>query len=263
VTAWIALSLLAATGHAAEPAHEPVTAVWKERLLHFSYRGYSAVYPCKVLENRVALVLAAVGARPDIEVDANQCDTSVTSATVAPGEGADWTRTMPGTAPGYPGTASGPSANRIPRDGSAPGGGYYRRTEPRQEVDMRVRLSVPVEVTPAVIEELKTDRKRRELLARVTDDPLPLFDDPVPFTAQRQVLTLSRETGIEAVDCELVDQMASSLFKDLGVRVLKRNNRCDRGTVSRIPPKVTVEALVPVRIGTPGPAAAAPEEDAP
>lgn len=153
---------------------------------------------------------------------------------------------MPGTAPGHPATTPGQDGTPWTRSASEPGRGYYRRAEPRQVVDLRVRLSLPVAITPEIIEELKWDRKRRELLARVTDDPLPLFDDPIPFAAQRQVVTLSRENGLQAVDCELLEQMASTVLRELGVRVLRRNIRCDRGTVSRIPPRLTVEAMLPL-----------------
>lgn len=244
--AWAVLCLVSAAARAAEPAPEPVTAVWKERLVHFSYRGFSAVYPCRMLENRVALVLTAVGARPDLEVRASHCDTPMSAATVGPGDRAVWSDSMPGTAPGYPATSPGQDGTPWTRSASEPGGGYYRRAEPRQVVDLRVRLSVPVAITPEVIEDLQLDRKRRELVARVTDDPLPLFDDPIPFAAQRQVVTLSRENGLHAVDCELLEQMASTVLRELGVRVLRRNNRCDRGTVSRIPPRLTVEAMLPL-----------------
>ena len=102
-------------------------------------------------------------------------------------------------------------------------------------------------MTPEIIAELKTDRKRREMIARVSGDPLPLFDDPIAFAAERKVVTLSHETtGIEPADCELLQQMASSVFKTLGVREVRRGYVCDRMSASRISPTLDAEALVPV-----------------
>jgi len=238
---WLMLALSATSGVAA--GQEAVTSVWKERQLHFSYRGFAAVYPCSVLQNRVALVLTAIGARPDLSVTVNHCDTSFASGTVAATGNAGWPRSHPDAAGGYPTAARG-QASTV--DAYEPGGGYYRRSEPGQVVDVRVSMSVPVEVTAEVMAELKTDRKRRELISQVTGDPLPLFDNPILFPAQRQVVTLSRDTGLEAADCELLDQMASSVFRDLGVRIVGRSHRCDRGSMSRISPSLEVEAFLPV-----------------
>lgn len=230
----LAVALPAAGSQAAE--QEPVVAVWRERQLHFTYRGFDAVYPCSVLQNRVALVLVTVGARPDVQVSVHHCDASFASATVPATGSTRWPQSPTAT-----GTSSGPTS---PAD-------YYRRAQPRQVAEVGIRMSVPVEVTPEVAAELKTDRKRRELVAQVTGDPLPLFDDPIRFAAQRQSVTLSRDTGIEAFDCELLEQMALSLFRDLDVRVLRRGYRCDRDSMSRIAPKLEVEALIPLAPGSP------------
>lgn len=220
------LALVLLPPYARAEAQEPVAAVWKERQLHFSYISFMAIHPCYVLRNRIANVLIAVGARPDLRVTLNNCDTSFTSPTVVAGDRTGW--------PQNP-SASGPSA--------------YRRTEPLQIVDVRVQLSMPAAMTPDVVAELKADRKRRELIARVTGDPLPLFDDPIAFAAQRKVVTLSHQTtDIEPADCELLEQMVSRVFKSLGVRVVRRGYACDRISVSRIRPKLDVEALVPVTI---------------
>lgn len=230
-------------------AQDPVVAVWKERELRFSYLGFLAVHPCHVLQNRIARVLNAVGARPDLEVTLTNCDPSFASPTVVAGDGAGWPQNPSGSLPGgWPTVSSRDGASRLPNP-SASGPGAYRRTEPRQVVEVQVRLSMPAAMTPEVIAELKADRKRRELIARVTGDPLPLFDDPIAFAAQRKAVTLSHETtGIEAADCELLDQMASSAFRTLGVRIVRRGYTCDRISISRIRPTLDVEALVPVAL---------------
>lgn len=226
---------------------EPVAAVWKEHKLHFSYVGFATVHSCFVLQNRIARVLNAIGARPDLEVTLMNCDAPITSSTVVAGGGAGWPQNPTGSSSdGWPAVPSHDGA-RWPSNAPRSGSGTYRRTEPRQMVDVQVRMSMPAEMTPAVIADLKADRKRRELIAHVTGDPLPLFDDPIAFAAKRKVVTLSHETtGIEAVDCELLDQMASSVFRTLGARVVRRGFTCDRISVSRIRPTLDVEALVPV-----------------
>lgn len=228
-------------------AQDPVVAVWKERQLRFSYLGFMAVYPCHVLQNRIARVLNAVGARPDLQVTLTHCDASFASPTVVAGDDAGGPHNPSGSLPGaWPTGPSRDGAGRL-LNTSESGPGAYRRTEPRQVVDVQVQLSMPAAMTQEVIAELKADRKRRELIARVTGDPLPLFADPIAFAAQRKAVTLSHETtGIEAADCELLDQMASSVFRTLGVRIVRRGYTCDRTWVSRIRPTLDVEALVPV-----------------
>jgi len=242
--ALLALTLLPTCVPAAAP--EPVTAVWKEHQLSFHYASFAAAYPCHVLRSRIARVLNAVGARPDLSVTLTNCDSSIIEPTVANGDATGWPQNRSGSRPDDPSSVSIRDGAGWSQGRSASVSDAYRRSEPLQVVDARVHLSMPAEMTPAVIAELKADRKRRELITRVTGDPLPLFDDPMVFTAQRQVVTLSHETtGIEPADCELLDQMAMTLFRTLGVRVLRRGYVCDRSWVSRIHPALDVEALLP------------------
>jgi hypothetical protein len=255
VLALLALALPATAG-ATEP-DEPVTAVWKERQVQFFYRGVSTGYACSVLQTRVAALLGAVGARPDLQVMVNHCDESPAQMTGPVGNATSWPRSGTALEPVYAPSYPADNGTDWPRNTAAPGSSY-RRTAPEQLVDVLIRMSMPVEMTPEVVAELKTDRKRRELITQVTGDPLPLFDDPIPFAARRQVVTLSRETaGIEPADCELLDQMASSVFRQLGVRVVRRGYSCDRSWASRIAPTLEVEALVPVAFNVP-PRQAAP-----
>jgi hypothetical protein len=243
--ALLVLTLLPTCAPAAAP--EPVAAVWKEHQLSFYYTSFAAAYPCHVLRSRIARVLNAVGARPDLHVTLTDCDSPVVEPTVADGDGTGWPQNRPGSWPGDPSSVSTRDGTSWPQSRSTSMYGAYRRSEPQQVVDVRVHLSMPTEMTPEVIAELKADRKRRELITRVTGDPLPLFDDPIVFTAQRQVVTLSHETtGLERADCELLDQMATTVFRTLGVRVLRRGYVCDRSWVSRIYPALDVEALLPV-----------------
>lgn len=246
----VTLALTATSGRAA--TDEPVAAVWKERQAFFSYRGMMTAYPCGVLQNRIALVLATVGARPDVEVTVVNCDFPAASTVAPAGDIGSQTRSPRGPSGAYSmGAVDGPDAGGSQ---TASGSGSYHRAEPRQVADVRVRLSMPAEMTPELIAELETDRKRRELITRVTGDVRPLYDDPIPFMAQRQVVILSRETAdLEPADCELLDQMSSTLLRELGVRVVRRGYTCDRGWRSRIAPTLEVEALVPVGFTVSGP----------
>lgn len=111
---------------------------------------------------------------------------------------------------------------------------------------------MPVEVTPEVLEELKKDKSRRELISRVTDNPNVGLDEPIVFPARREHITLSRRTiDLEPEECELLDQMSRGIFRELGLRVVKGHPSCDRDRVSHIPPQLTVEALMPIMPSVP------------
>lgn len=115
---------------------------------------------------------------------------------------------------------------------------------------------MPVEVTPQVLAELEKDKSRRELLARVTGNPL---NEPIVFPAERRTVELSRQTlKLDAEECELLEQMSRALFKKLGIRVT-RSTSCSRDRVSAIPPHMRVEALLPVMPSVPE---LAPKEEA-
>jgi hypothetical protein len=229
--AMLALALLAVSGQVA--AQEPVAAVWKERELFFSYRSALVVYTCSALEDRVARILRGIGARPDLQVRVSNCSESIPLPDAPMSDSGSW-----GTSDGGSWGAFEPATNRS----------LTRRSEPRQLVNVSVRLMMPVEVTPDILEELKKDISRRELVSRVTGNPAARFDDPIAFTAQRELVTLSRKTiGLEPEECELLDQMSASGFRELGVRVVRRGFVCDPDRISRLSPELDVEAL----IGTP------------
>lgn len=212
------------------PAHgavdEPVPAVWKEHQVSFHYSSSIAVYACKSLTGRVADLLRAVGARDDIKVNANNCDVTLTPAT--------------------PGVV-GPSG-RISRPVSSPYPEARLDTSGRQSVFLHVTLMMPTQVTPEVLTELEKDKQRRELVARVSGNPAARFNDPVMFAAERQEVTLSRKTvGLEPEECELVDQMSTTVFRELGVNVVRKRTNCDRTRPSLTPPELVVESLMPAQ----------------
>ena len=73
------------------------------------------------------------------------------------------------------------------------------------------------------------------------------LNDPVIFEARRQEVTLSQKTiKLRAEDCELLDQMSNSVLRRLNVKVVRRSFSCGpRDAISRIPPTLVAEALLP------------------
>lgn len=246
VTIAAALTLLAATSQAESPREDEATsraesppvvaAVWKERRLFFAYRSSYAIFPCTTLEDRVADILRAVGARPDLEVTIDNCAELPATPAIGTGNRAGWEQNRA-------------SNDRIGWGGSAwpseADARLARRDEPGPASNVTVRLRMPVELTPDVAAELQRDRSRRELISRATGDPAARFNDPIVFAAQRRNVTLSRKTiDLEPVECELLDQMSSG-FRRIGIKVVGRSFSCDRDRVSLIPPELEVEALLP------------------
>jgi len=237
--ALLPLVLLALGLHA--EAEESKVAVWKVAEIAFTYRSSIAIYSCSSLQGRVKSILRAVGAREDLDVRVIGCNEFV-----APPD--DFM------------TAGGPPADRSPNGRDEPFNSagrtpsdrlLSRRPDRAQLVDVRVRLMMPTEVTPEVLVELDRDKSRRELVSRVTGNPAARLDIPVAFPAQWQPVTLSRASiGLEPEECELLEQMSSSIFRQLGMRVVDRGPSCGHDHVSRIPPKLTVEAFMGIPFGS-------------
>lgn len=206
---------------------EPVPAVWKEQKLTFHYDSSFNIYTCSALRGRVADLMRAVGARDDVRVKAYHCDESMVPTTAGDiGGRGTW-------------NASGTLSPRSAYPGQRPD------TVPRQSAVVMITAMMPTEVTPEVRAELEKDKERRELIARVSGNPAARFNDPVMFLAERQQVTLSRKTlKLEPYECELVDQMATTVFRRLGLDIVRRNADCDRNGTSKIPPELVVESLM-------------------
>ena len=244
-----ALALLAATATAEAPSKDDarpqaesppvVAAVWKERKLFFAYRSSYAIFPCTTLMDRVADILRAVGARPDLEVRIDNCAELPASPAVGTGNRAGWEQDRAwNDRSGWNGTA-------LPSEADAR---FGRREELQLASNVTVRVRMPVELTPDVAAELQRDRSRRELISRATGDPAARFNDPIAFAAQRRNVTLSRQTvDLEPVECELLEQMSGG-FRKLGIKVVRRGFSCDRNRVTLIPPELEVEALLPASL---------------
>lgn len=231
--AWALLAVSTLAFGAEEASNEPITAVYKAQELSFQYRSSNRFFPCHDLEHRVAVILVAVGARDDISVKARNCDGFMIGDdnNIDPMTGRD-------------------SMDPFDRDRDRFGtSSRFGRTSDRREqyASVRVQLMMPAQVTPALLKEIEKDKSRRELVSRVTGNMAAAFNDPVVFEARRQEVTLSQKTiRLQPEDCELLEQMTNSVFRRLNVKVLRRSTSCGpRDSMSRIPPQVVAEALLP------------------
>ena len=218
---------------------EQTAAVLKLREVNFHYRSSVAVFSCPDLENRIASIFRGLGARDDVDVQVVGCNAFYT-----PGEqhqdtsdsrqnsSFDWNASA---------SAADPYADRY--------GNRYATQDHRdlQSTHVRIRAMLPVEVTPEILAEMEKDKTRRELVSRVTGNPAAGMNDPIVFPAERRVVTLSRKTAdLDPEECELMEQMAQSVFRKLDMKVVRGRPNCDRNRISHIPLKVEVEALMPV-----------------
>ena len=223
-------SLPAAAEAPKEAPAERKVAVWKVAEVGFSYRSSVAVYTCEALRDRVSSILRAIGARDDIDVKVSSCDSFEVPSIMPSQESRNGWRT--------------PSDGFLDQRAD-------QRAERAQLASVRVRLMMPTEVTPEILAEIDRDKSRRELISRVTGNSAATLNDPVVFPAQKQTVTLSRRTlGLEPEECELLDQISGSVFRQLKVRIVRRSFNCDRDRVSSFPPELTVESFMGVPFGS-------------
>lgn len=63
---------------AASPADgDTVEAVWKAQQVNFEYRGYSTIYSCQSLEDKLEVILRSVGAREDLQLRSYACNEAI------------------------------------------------------------------------------------------------------------------------------------------------------------------------------------------
>ncbi len=231
---------LALTPQASNAEQDDITAVLKLHEMSFTYRANTSVLSCSHIRGVVVSVLRNLGAREDLGVNVNGCD-----AIVSPYEDSSrdtWQdRSDPWGRQEDPWDTSSDRWESSQSSGSDRFGN--RRMGSRQSAHVRIRAMMPVEATPEVLAEMQKDKSRRELLARVTGNPL---NEPIVFPAERRIVELSHRTmKLEPEECELLDQMSRSVFKEVGLRVIRRPS-CSRDRVSAIAPQLTVEALLPL-----------------
>ena len=66
--------VLANSSGGAHSRNQEVIAVWKAQQLNFEYRGYSTMYSCRSLEDKLQIILRSVGAREDVRLQSYVCD---------------------------------------------------------------------------------------------------------------------------------------------------------------------------------------------
>ncbi len=220
-----AISLIAGS---AATADEQVAAVLKTHEIRFVYHSFVNVFACDELRSHIATILRALGARDDVQVRINDCQ-----IVVIPGDNdLPWDR----------------SNRDYPAD-------IFREREfdQRQTSNVRVQVMFPIEATPQVLAEIEKDKSRRDLISRVTGDPAVALNDAIVFPAERKQITLSQATiRLRSEHCELLEQMIPTVFRELGIKVVRRHLGCDRYGRSRLAPKLTVEVLWPVGAPLPG-----------
>jgi hypothetical protein len=238
-TASMALACEAMAQQAAAPAQEPVTAVLKMKEVDFAYRSTRNYLSCDELINGVAVILRALGARDDVQVRTTNCTAGGVPDLTVTDNSTPWN--------------NNPNSNWDRSTQQQSPMERMRGTTPRQNTTMHIWAMMPVIATPAVAKEMEQDKARRELVSRVTGNMSVALNDPILFAATRQEVTLSHETiKIEPQHCELLDQMISSVFRKLDLKVVRKNLSCDPHQRSSFPPSATVEALLPVGYVMPG-----------
>jgi hypothetical protein len=231
----VALILLIAAGllgaGSAATAEGQIAAVLKLREVDFVYRTTVNFFACDELRRDVSVILRALGARDDVQVKVNDCEIVLIPDGTSPSS--QWDRSQPQN-----------PADRF----SDP-----NLDEQRQISTVRVKAMFPIEATPDVMAEIDKDKSRRELISRVTGDPAMAMNEPIIFPAERREVTLSQKSiRLKPEHCELLEQMAQGLFRQLGVKVISKQMSCDRYGRSHFAPKVTAEVLWPVGAPLPG-----------
>ena len=108
-----------------------------------------------------------------------------------------------------------------------------------------IKLTSPVEATPAALAEMEKQRPQRELAARIRGQRAVGTDAGEQFDAEYKPVSLSRGSlGIEPGDCELVDELRKKVLPKLGVRIVKNNVQCTPNQLNRAQPRLEIEVLI-------------------
>jgi hypothetical protein len=208
-------------------ADEIVNAIWKDQEFDFLYRSSTNIYSCSAMRSRVKSVLRAIGADKGLEVSVTGCEEFI----IPTPEELE-----------IPPVGRGPQ----PSNSAAERLRERQRLRPRESQFARVRIKMrsPIPATPEALAELEKTKPYRELLGRVTGKDT-LQEAAAQFPARRQQISLStRKLDLEPEECELIEQMITEVFPKLQVRVVKKNISCFPPRVSKLKPRLEVEALV-------------------
>jgi hypothetical protein len=148
-------------------AKNVVNAVWVEKEINFTFMGVTSYYSCDGLRDKVAWVLAQIGARPDFKVTARGC-VQLTGPQVAPG--ARIVAALPVEATGTQGAAAD-VASPFP-------------ARPRQ-IEFRGEKGGPLQDGDCEFMERMRDQVLVPLGARVIDDGLRCVPRAVPVGSLR------------------------------------------------------------------------------
>ena len=216
-----------------------IPAVLKARDANFVYRSSTRLLTCDQLRQRIANIMRAVGARHDVDVRAHDCESFIDPTHMTdPGR---MDRGSPNVMDPYNRSSSSP----LDRARSSRSDLTDRNRS--QSTSVRLKLMMPVEVTQKVVEEVERDKARRELVSRVQGNRNAAMNDAIFFPAEIKEVELSYDTiDLEAIDCELLEQMSMTVFRALDLKVTNRSFSCDPRERSHIRPSLTVEALLPV-----------------
>lgn len=224
---------------AAEQAAQPQEAIAAALKLHeadFVYRTSRNYLSCSELQNGVAVILRALGARDDVDVRVTNCMYSeIPDATIS-NDGSTW---------------NNQAWDRSTRQQSPME--RMRGETNNQSTALHIRAMLPVPANKKVLKEMEQDKSRRELISRVTGNPAAALNDPILFPATRQQVTLSHDTiKLEPEHCELLEQMTGSVLRRFDMKVVRKSTSCDPHQRSNFPPSATIEALLPVGYVMPG-----------
>jgi hypothetical protein len=236
----VATASLAAGGQtlaAEEPAQqEAVAAALKMKEVDFVYRSARNFLSCDELRNGVSVILRALGARDDVQVTATSCNWSqVPDAVLSDDSNGNWNQQWDRS-----------TRQQSPME-------RMRGSNANQSTPLHIRVMMPVPANKQIMKEMEQDKARRELVSRVTGNMAAALNDPILFPATRQQVELSHDTiKLEPEHCELLDQMISSVFRRLDMKVVRKSLSCDRYQRSAFAPQATVETLLPVGYALPG-----------
>ena len=224
-----------AAEESAQP-QEPIAAALKLHEADFVYRTTRNYLSCGELQNGVAVILRALGARDDVDVRVTNCMyTEIPDATIS-NDGSTWNNQV---------------WDRSTRQQSPME--RMRGETNNQSTALHIRAMLPVPANKKVLKEMEQDKARRELISRVTGNPAAALNDPIMFPATRQQVTLSHDTiKLEPEHCELLEQMMSSVLRRFDMKVVRKSTSCDPHQRSNFPPSATIEALLPVGYVLPG-----------
>lgn len=132
------------------------------------------------------------------------------------------------------------------REGLRVSAGGCQGSRPERSISVRVSMLAPVAVGEQDQQSQLSAEKQQALIKRVSGKT-PV--DMAPFAATWETVDLSkdRSLNIQAGDCELIEQLRNGLFAKMRIKILSDQTTCVPHQSSKVLPKLTVSALVPLK----------------